>query len=234
MTILVFFCLPQIFAQNEALINDDQPYIEVTGTAWKEVIPDEIYIGFTINEKYLNKDKVTIEQQEEKLIEVIKSLGIDLANLNLSDANADYIKVRIRRKDVLTKKEYLLKVGDAKMVSKVYEELEKLDILDASITKVNHSQIENLRKEARIMAIKAAKDKADYLLSAIGEQTGKALIVKELESGYNYEQYANVRGQRASGNVYYVDGVRVAGAQEEIQFEKIKVQASIYVKFAIK
>jgi hypothetical protein len=84
----------------------EEPYIEVTGTAEKEVVPDEIYIGIIICEKYVNKVKVTIEEQEEKLKTAVKLLGIDLTNLYLSDANADYTKIRWQKKDVLTKKDY--------------------------------------------------------------------------------------------------------------------------------
>ena len=167
------------FGQTNAPKPEEQPYIEVTGTAEKEVIPDEIYIGINIREKYANKVKVTIEEQEEKLKAAVKSLGIELSNLYLSDVNADFVKVSWQKKDVLTKKEYTLKVSNATLVGQVFLELEKLEITDAFISKVNHSKIDSLRKEVKIMAIKAAKNKADYLLTAIGEQTGKPLIVDE-------------------------------------------------------
>lgn len=73
----------------------------------------------------------------------------------------------------VNKKEYTLKVKNAIELGRMFQELEKLEITDAFISKVNHSKIDSLRKEVRILAIKAAKDKADYLLTAIGEQTGK-------------------------------------------------------------
>ena len=63
------FLMTTIFAfgQTNTSKTEEQPYIEVTGTAEKEVTPDEIYIGIIIREKYVNKVKVTIEEQEEKL-----------------------------------------------------------------------------------------------------------------------------------------------------------------------
>jgi hypothetical protein len=39
----------------------DAPYIEVTGMAEKEIIPDEIYIRIIIKERYDGRDKITIE-----------------------------------------------------------------------------------------------------------------------------------------------------------------------------
>jgi len=224
------------FGQNNTPKTEEQPYIEVTGTAEKEVIPDEIYIGIVIRERYVNKAKVTIEEQEEKLKAAVKSLGIDLTNLYLSDANADYVKIRWQKKDVLTKKDYTLKVSNATTVGQVFQELEKLEITDAFISRVNHSKMDSLRKEVKILAIKAAKDKADYLLTAIGEQTGKPLIIKENET----LPLSNVSGVYNWGGLserklYYVDGIKVRDKEEdEIQFQKIELQTSIYVKFSIK
>lgn len=223
------------FGQTNTSKAEDQPYIEVTGTAEKEVIPDEIYIEIVIREKYVNKVKVTIEEQEEKLKNAVKSLGIDLTNLYLSDANADYVKIRWQKKGVLTKKEYTLKVSNATTVGQVFQELEKLDIIDANISRVSHSQMDSFRKEVKIQAIKAAKDKADYLLTAIGEQTGKPMVIMENEILPNQTMAnVNVRGSRSGEMVFYVDGARTKSDENEIQFQKIKIQTSIYVKFSIK
>jgi uncharacterized protein len=212
-----------------------EPYIEVTGTAEKEVVPDEIYISIVIKEKYTNKEKVTIEVQEEKLRNAIKSLGIDLSNLSLSDANADYVKIRWQRKDVLTKKDYLMNVTDATNVGKVFLELEKLEIKDAWIARVHHSQMDSLRKEVKILAIKAAKAKADYLLAAIGEQTGKAIIVKEAEISETRTRNTqsvmiNTSRHRYSDGDFDKSGLK----DDEIEFKKIKIDAGVYVKFLIR
>ncbi len=211
--------------------NDEKPYIEVTGSAELEIIPDEIYINIIIQEKYVNKEKVTIESQEEKLKTQLKDIGIDIRNFYLSDVNADYVKVKWRTKDVLTKKDYTLKVSNATKVGQVFQQLEKLEITDAYISKVNHSKLDSLRKEVKIMAIKAAKNKAEYLLTAIGEQLGKPIIIEERESGYNNGGAAN--NFRAN----HISNVKITGSvekEEEFQFKKIKLEASIYIKFAIK
>ena len=115
-------------------------------------------------------------------------------------------------------------------------QLEKLAITDAFIAKVNHSKLDSLKKEVKILAIKAAKNKADYLLSAIGEQTGKPLIVQERENAITPTSGLNYRGSRSGEMPYFVNGVRVYGSdkEEELQFMKIKIEAFIYVKFAIK
>lgn len=224
------------FGQTNNPKTEEQPYIEVTGTAEKEVVPDEIYIGIIIREKYVNKVKVTIEEQEDKLKNAVKSLGIDLTNLYLSDANADYMKVRWQKKDVLTKKDYTLKVSNATTVGQVFQELEKLEITDAFISRVSHSKLDSLRKEVKILAIKAAKDKADYLLTAIDEQTGKPLIITENSQTISREDIARMPARNVNSIASTVGGVSSSYGDKdnEIQFQKIKLTSSIYVKFSIK
>jgi uncharacterized protein YggE len=231
---LAFFLMTALSFGQTNTKPEESPFIEVTGTAKKEIVPDEIYIAIIIHERYVNKEKISIEFQEEKLKNAIKSLGIDLANLSLSDANADYVKIRWQKKDVLTKKDYTLKVSSAALVGQVFTELEKLEITDAFISKVDYSKMEDLKKEVKIEAIKAAKNKADYLLAAIGEQTGKPLVIveNEITPGYVIDN-VNIRGARAEEELIYVDGVKVKSGEEDIQFQKIKIQANIYVKFSI-
>lgn len=242
LTMVLLIMTMSIFGQTKSEKANEQQYIEVTGTAEREVVPDEIYIGIIIREKYVNKVKVTIEQQEEKLKEALKSVGVDLANLYMSGANADYVKVYWQKKDVLTKKNYTLKVSDATTVSKVFQELNQLEITDANISKVGYSKIDSLRKEVKIMAIKAAKEKADYLLAAIGEQTGKPLIINETSNGTtSLTNVSNIRGSHSDGQIIFVDGVQSLDGDtgsirdnNEIQFQMIKIQTTIYVKFSIK
>ncbi|MGQ0827359.1 MAG: SIMPL domain-containing protein [Bacteroidota bacterium] len=212
---------------------EEKSFIEVTGTAEQEIVPDEIYISITIKERFENKEKLTIEVQDDKLKAALKEIGLNLENLYLSDANASYVKIKWRTKDVLTKKDFTLKVNNGTTVGQVFQQLDKLDIKDAEIDKVNHSKIDSLKKEVRIMAIKAAKAKANYLLAAIGEQTGKPLIVQEKENlSIENLHNLNIRGARSSGASFYVDGQKIIGG--EIQFQKIKIQSAIYVKFLIK
>lgn len=215
---------------------EEKPYIEVTGSADHEVIPDEIYINIVIREKYVNKEKVTIESQEEKLKTFLKVIGVDIKNLYLSDVNADYVKVKWRTKDVLTKKDYTLKVATAATVGQVFQQLDQLEITDAFIAKVNHSKLDSLKKEVKVLAIKAAKIKADYLLMAIGEQVGKPLIVQERETEITPLSGVNVAGGR-SGILYFSTPEVESDSndkKEELQFTKIKIESFIYVKFAIK
>ncbi len=227
--------------------SDSQLWIEVTGTAEKEVIPNEIVIGIVLNERYDNRKKITIEEQEEKLKEALRAVGIDLSKLSVSGADADYVRISWQRKDVLTRKEYRLKVADAATAGKAFQELEKLSITDANIRSASHTKLDSLRKEIKIVAIKAAKNKADYLLAAIGEKTGRPLIIQEVltdvPGATNYFEESITR--REFGTVSrtipgVITGDRFSYAKSsavpetrELEFQKIKLRTSIYAKFSI-
>ena len=230
LTILLLIAVT-LSGQEYIVKGNEKSYIEVTGTAEKKIVPDEIFISITILERHEGKEKITIEKQESNLKEALKSIGIPIENLSLSDKNANYIKVKWTKKDVITKAEYILKVEDAISVGKVFEKLDELKIVDAVISKVSHSKIQGFKKEVRILAIKAAKEKADYLLNAIGEKTGKALIVRENTPAYlqdnAYLNMVNASGNN-SGSLF-----NEKDKGEAIEFQKIKLQAMIYVKFEI-
>jgi uncharacterized protein YggE len=155
------------------------PFIDVTGTAEMEVIPDEIYIAITLRERSGNRGTQTVQEQESDLKDALRSLGLDLKRLELSDANADYIYIRWLNKKTISQSRYRFKAEDAYMVGKVFEQLDKLNIQDAYISEVSHSKIKDYEKEVQINAIKDAKDRADYLLTAIDEKRGKAMEVYE-------------------------------------------------------
>jgi uncharacterized protein YggE len=234
-SILVILCISFFYSIHYGQTNptEEIPYIEVNGYAEKEVIPNEIYIGITLRERMENKEKVTIDSQEKQLREALTTLSIPISNLSIADANADYVKVSWQKRDVLTKKEYLLKVGNATTVGKVFQELEKMKIQDGYIDHVSHSAIDSLRKQVRIEAIKAAKEKSDYLLSAIGQKTGKALIVSELENNTLTRSDLARMPARAANKMFSDGAFESVDKAPEIEFQKIKLSYSIYTKFTI-
>src|SRR5665647_3049367 len=68
----------------------DKPYIEVTGKAEMEIVPDEIYMAIVINEKD-NKRKISLAQAEKDMVAKLKSLGIDTKkNLSVKDLSSNF------------------------------------------------------------------------------------------------------------------------------------------------
>ena len=121
------------------------------------------------------------------------------------------------------------------MVSKVYERLDKINAHDAYISKLNHTKILEYTKENRIKAIKAAKDKVDYLAAAIGNQIGGPIQITETVNSVENNPYGNHNYYSRSSNAVQsyggVDNIESAG--DEISFKKIKIKASFLVKYEI-
>jgi uncharacterized protein YggE len=207
-------------------------YIEITGTSETEITPDELYVTITLLERMDGKSKVTIEKQESDLKKNLKDLGIDLSNLTLSTANADYSKVRRSAKDVLISKSYLLKVSGVDALTRVYERLDKIDAHDAYISKYTHSKILDFQKENRVKAIKAAREKADYLLAALDQKAGSPLQVMETEN-YVQDQPPVAYGRVSYMNVAMAKEADAAQEGSDISFKKIKIRSSFHVKYEI-
>lgn len=237
---IIFFTILLTSTLVRAQVNSSTPQslpekdvIEVTGTVEEEIMPDEIYVKITIREKMDSREKITIEQQEEKLKTAVIGAGIDIKNLSVSDLSADYIRVRWNKKDVMSKKEYVLKTTNTTQLKLFYKELDKIDIEEADIYKVTHSKLDSIKKAVRIKAIKAAKDKATYLLTSINENVGKCLLVQEQSSYYaNENNNRNVNARYMISNEAYSN--KTSNNDDEIGFKKIKVSYSIFCKFEIR
>ena len=213
----------------------EKPYIEVTGKAEKEIVPDEIYIDICLEERMEKGKKITIEQQETKLKNELNNANIPIENLSIGDINAVIVKTGWWRKNVLSKANYELKVNGAHQLKKVFEALEKLKITNAYINRATHSKIEEIRRKIRIKAIKEAKQKADDLLTAIGEKTGKPIIINDLSSK-NQQNYVLANHSNYSINKIssYKEEEQSYKKRSSVQFQKIKVSSTFYVKFEIK
>jgi uncharacterized protein YggE len=239
-TFFTSFLFVLISIQSLAQIQTSEiPFIEVTGTAEMEVIPDMIYLKIVIGEKNSGtKSKISIQEQEDSLKASLNKLKVDLSKLSLSDAASQYIKVNWGKSDVLTTKEYSLLLADAETLGKVFKELDRLKVSNAYISKVDHSQIKIFKQQVRINAIQAAKQKADYMLSAIGNAAGKPLIIREqqpIQPLGTFNDELRFRGARASNTrVQYIDGAKVKEEDSVIQFQKIKLEYGVYAKFEIK
>jgi hypothetical protein len=206
------------------------PAIEVVGTGEMEIVPDEIYIAFTLKERFEGKTKIEIENQEKELKKRLIKLDIDLNDLQLSDANSDYIKIKRKKNDVIASKDYLLKVKTTAQIAKVFELLDEINAFNANIDRVDHSEIEKYKNEVKMIAVKAAKEKATNLLSAIGETIGKPLLIQERET---YEEQP-FRKTMAMANVTMDAMENQAATLPEIGFQKIKLKYTVFTRFAIK
>jgi len=229
--LIVLLALAPIWAISQ--INQQEketPYIEVVGQGEMEIIPDEVYISFTLRERMDGKKKIELEDQEKEMKKKMMKLGIDLKDLQLADANSDYIKIKRKKNDVIASKDYILKVSTTGTLDQVFDALDELDAFNAGIQRVDHSKIKEFRKEVKMNAVKDAKEKAGYLLSSIGENVGKPLFIQERES---YDEFPVLR-KSAIMPMMAMDAAVQEEALPELSFQKIKLKYSVFARFAIK
>ena len=206
-------------------------FVEVTGTAEREVEPNEIYVFIRLKEFEENRQKIALEKLEKDFYNSLKEAGIDRKRVELADAGSRLGKFGRKDKDAFREKSFQIKLTSAAELEKFLEKLEpvKVDLVD--ITRLTHSDLEKIRLELKISALQAAKSKAEALLKSINAEIGKPLMVRDWDiQVYPMEQSmaANVR--------YKTDQMDDGSMPQEpaIGFKKIKLTAQITAQFEIK
>lgn len=208
-----------------------EAFIEVIADAEQKVVPDEIYIAIDLRERGTGNNKVTIEQQEVELKKAVTGLGIDAANLTLSNAMADLVYRLFRDDEVIARKVYELKVSSAEQVRNVFRELDLLQIENARIFRTAYSKEKELREQMYAQAVETARSKADKMLGAVGETRGRLLMVSDRSDRIgrsgdrDYAQRMSSVSIRSSSDKY-VEPLDIA-------FTQVVVSAQVYVMFAV-
>lgn len=209
----------------------DLNYIEVIGKSEMEIIPDRIYIKVNLNEKD-TKNKISISELEKNMITALQGLGIDVAkDLLIKDISSNFKYYLLTKNEILLTKEYQILVRDAKTAGKLFIELEKIGISNVSIEKLDNSNIEQFRKEVKINAIIAAKDKAESLTKAVNQNIGRAIYIQELDNNANPIRNSNSIMIRGSSSIY---GANAPSPALDFDFEKIKIEYSVLCRFELK
>ncbi|TRZ46164.1 SIMPL domain-containing protein [Robertkochia solimangrovi] len=225
----VSFMLAKPFQEKNFI---DENYIEVTGTSEMEIIPDEIFLKVIIDEEE-RKGKQSLQESERYLVNVLQNLEIDVDEaLSIKDINSNFKNYWIGKSDVFTQKEYEIEVKDAATAGEIIKALSENNISNCTVSRISHSEIEKFREEVKIEAIKAAKNKAEKLTSAIGQKTGKAIFIRENGDTNVYEGnmmgISNAITIRGNAAIY---GSRAS--QPLIEFGKIKMEYKILVRFKL-
>ena len=203
----------------------DQNYIEVTGKAEMEIAPDMIYLRIVIDEKD-DKNKVSVDQKEKEMINTLKKIGIDVSkDLLIKDMSSQFKRYLLSRDGISLSKEYQLLLHDGKTTGQVFMSLEKIDISNIQIEKMDHSKMEDFRRQVKVDAIKAAKSKAQDLARAIDQEIGRAIYIREEVNNFDLRRASNtLRMEKA---ISYNDA-------PDMDFEKIELNYSILCRFELK
>ena len=231
-TTLIIFTFITATSQTKNFI--DQPYIEVNGNADTLIVPDEIYVRIVISEND-TKNRISVEEQEIKMVNVLKTLGIDTEkDLTTNDISSNFRYYFLKNKDVLKTKQYLLKVNDAVTATKVFINLEDIGISNSSIERVDYSDKENIKNLVRSKAIANAKAEAIATVKPLNQAIGNAInITDNVTFTYN-NNTAQSRLDEVVVTGYSIKGKSNGIDLPNIEFDNIRISASINVKFVLK
>jgi uncharacterized protein YggE len=214
------------------------PTIEVNGEYEFEIAPNEIVVRFTLMDRYEGKKKITIAEQEQKLKESLKKLGIPTNKLTLQDASSNLTIIKRKNKDIISTKNFEITLGNAPLVSKLFEQFDEIDIQLAYIQKLNHTQLDSFRNVARIAAVKNARTKAKLMVEATGSNLGMPLMMNESQNyassvdDYNY-MYKSREVFAVATDSAVNEFAESKPLSEEIEIRKITVKSSVYIRYLI-
>ncbi|HEX6914433.1 MAG TPA: SIMPL domain-containing protein [Chitinophagaceae bacterium] len=213
--------------------------INVNGTAEMEIVPDEIYIQVELRE-YDRKGsgKVDIETIRNDFLAAAKSIGLSESDLSVQgysgwDGNYWWWHKKNRKNpDMKAGITYWVKVNNTARMDELVKKLDDEATQNFFIAKVWHSKMTEFKKQLKIQAIKAAKEKAIYLAEAIGEHVGEAITINEPnEVGY----YPGPMYRNKMANVAMESNMSGdSAAPMNVDFKKIKLQFDVNVVFALK
>jgi uncharacterized protein YggE len=202
--------------------------IEVTGSAEQEVTPDIIYVSISLKEYMNGKNKVEISQLERQLQKAVNEAGIAKDDFTINNISSfSYNDPKKKAADFLASKQYRIKVRDLNSINTILSKVDDKGIQSTGIDRYDYSKLTELRRELKIKALQAAREKATYLLTSIGEKVGGAIDIQEIDNEPMNQPVYNVRMFKSAS------ADATAEAPEDIDFKKIKLNYQIRAVFEI-
>src|SRR5215203_969635 len=242
----IFLFAVTVNAQQVQPILTSNPFpktIKVNGSAEMEIVPDEIYVNITLREyQKRGETKKDIETIKTIFLENCKAIGLPDSVISIFSFTGynNYYSFKKRKKDpdMQSSITYQVKFKSSELMDKLVEKLDDEATQNFIIANTSHSKITEFRRQLKVKAIQAAKDKGIYLTEAVGERLGEAITVIEPDestgnlifgsrvASYNSFSQSNLSFRDNSNNE--------REAEQEIDFKKIKLRYEISVVFALK
>lgn len=215
------------FAQEQ---DAKQNYIEVSTRAEEQITPDIIYLNITINEATNNK--VALEAKEREMIKTLQRLGIDIEKaLTVNDMSSNLKKFFLKKDNIVSIKNYQLKLKDAKEVAAIFEALNSINIPDVDIARcaVSPELEQEVKNRLLVAAAQKAKENATILAEAVGSKAGDALFIQNY---YNFSQPAMAKVM-SRGALYATAANEEADALPALEVTKTTISINVTCHFAL-
>jgi len=229
-TAILLFAL-QVIAQEQKPV---QRTISVSGSSETEVAPDEIYVQIDLREyNKKNGDKIDINTIKNNFLAACKSIGLtdkDVTVQSYQGYDQNYWITKRNKKqnpDMKASISYWVKVNSVSKLDDLVDKMDDEATQNFFIAKAAYSKMDELKKDMKIAAVKAAKDKAIYLSEAVGEHIGQAISINDPVEIDNTPRpyYANTIMKLAEDNA--------AAPALDVDFKKIKVRFEVSIVFGL-
>jgi uncharacterized protein YggE len=210
--------------------------ITVNGSAEMSVTPDEIYVSITLKEYTRKGEKKDLKSLTADFLAACKAAGIPDSAISVFDLDGYnerwyWARQSKRPEEIQGQIAYELKVARFDMVEALAE---KLDDYGSSfhVTRTAHSNASAFRKQLKIDAMKAAKEKARYLSESIGENIGPAITITEPSETGEQSQYTI--SQTVSNSLSSNTVENMQPLPRSIAARKLRYRYEVVVVFALK
>ncbi len=205
----------------------NERYIEVTGTSEIEIVPDKIHYIIEIREYFEEEfdgkskpeeyhTKVSLSQIEQDLQKTLAEAGITQDAIRMQEIG-DYW--RKQGQDFLISKKFDITLTDFRQINEIVKRIDTKGIHTMRIGELENKDILAYHQKGKIEALKAAQQKATYLVEALGKKLGDVIRIVE-EGNSNIFPFAQ-------SNVLSSD------AASFDNFRTIKKNYSMLVRFEI-
>lgn len=210
--------------------------ITVSGSAEMEVTPDEIYVQVYLKE-YEKKGggKIPIDKIRQDFLTAVRSLGLPDTAITVSRYDANnynpWWRKKNRKEELYAAITYQVQLRNTAQVDQLVDKLDDNATQNFYVSRTTHSKLEEFRKNLKIQAVKAAKEKAQYLAGAVNENVGVAVTINE--PGEYYQPYY---GDMASNRMLKAEAVQASAPADQPQadFKKMKLRYDVSVVFELK
>ena len=237
--LVAILSLNYLNAQQQPVCNPYPKTISVTGTAELEIVPDEIYVQVDLREyKKKGDEKVDIEVIKTEFLSACKSIGLPDSVITIASYegmnNADWWRKKKKDPNLFATISYQIKFSSSKKMDELIDKLDDEATSNFRIVRTWHSKMIEYRKQLKIAAVKAAREKGIYLTEAINEKLGPAITVTEPAEDFQYQtssQYktSNVVARKDAVGYYEFNSDGNGG----IDFKKLRLRFEVSITYAL-
>lgn len=221
--LLTMAMLATLFTQAQ----DNERYIEVTGTSEIEIVPDKIHYIIEIREYFEEefdgkskpeeyRTKVLLPQIEQGVRKAFAKAGIAQDAIRTQEVG-DYW--RQQGQDFLVSKTFDITLTDFEQIDEIVKNIDTRGVNTMRIGELENKDILAYHQKGKIEALKAAQRKAAYLVEALGKKLGGVLRIVEEQSPNGFPVIQN--------------SVLSSDAASFDSFRTIKKNYSMLVRFEI-